>query len=134
MNSDVMKVVYAALFAATGPVAGWLVTKGIPSDQVPGLLNAIQLMLSAITPIIATAFLGMMQTAKAKLASAKNLPDSAKSEVAATLPDDKKIAVATSVPQVSQVIVSNNATDGVAKAAADPAQPKVMTQADAKAA
>lgn len=134
MNSDVMKVVYAALFGVSGPIAGWLLTKGIQSDQVPALLNAIQVILTALTPTLATAFLGMMQTLKAKLAAAKKLPDEAKSEVASTLPDDKKIAVAASVPEVTQVVVSNTATDGVAKAALDPMQPKVMTVADAKAA
>lgn len=120
MNSDVMKVVYAALFGATGPIAAWLLTKGVPADQVSPLLNALQVILSAATPLLSTAFLGLMQTVKGKIAGTKSLPDEA------------KIAVAASVPAVTQIVVSDQAVDGAAKAAADPAQPKVMTETVAK--
>lgn len=119
MNPDIRKVIYAALFGASGPVASWLIAKGVPADQTGPLLTACQTILSTLTPILATSFLALMQTLKAKIAAAHALPDA------------DKIAVAASVPQVQQIVVSDHATDGVATAAADINQPKVMTASDA---
>jgi hypothetical protein len=42
--------------------------------------------------------------------------------------DNAMLKNVTAMPDVSKVIVNRSATDGVADAAADPAQPKVVTQ------
>src|ERR1017187_7858282 len=44
-----------------------------------------------------------------------------------TKTDAAKIAAVTAMPDVKQIVVSKYAVDGVAVAAADPAQPKVVT-------
>lgn len=45
-----------------------------------------------------------------------------------TKTDNAKVKAAAALPGVAQVVVKKTATDGVAAAAADPAQPKVVTQ------
>ena len=42
--------------------------------------------------------------------------------------DGATVKAAAALPEVAQVVVKQNATDGVAAAAADPNQPKVVTQ------
>lgn len=145
--NPVLTVIATMAFGATGPLASWLLTKGVPADQIGPLMTWFQTSLAAITPVLATAFLGWLATVKQRLAGIKampaaavtaaiaSMPVEAKADIkVAAMPDQTLIAAVAAMPGVTRITVADAATDGVAIAAKDKTLTKVMTETDAKAA
>jgi hypothetical protein len=143
--NPILTVIITVFLGMTGPVAAWFLSKGVPADQVGPLMNALQVALVTVTPTLAAAFLGWLNTVANRLHGVKSMPPAAVNAAVASMPpeaqtaikvaampDSALISAVTAMSDVTQVIVKDAAKDGAAKAAADPAQPKVMTVSDAK--
>lgn len=66
---------------------------------------------------------------EAKAAAVAQLPVEQQKALVASAPADVQIASVASMPEVRKVVVNNNASNGVGKAAADPMLPNVVSQA-----
>ncbi len=104
INWSVVWSVLRTLLVAGGPVATLLIALGFPPVQV-GQWVAIGLAVVGVASIVGPGLVGALSHT-----------------------DAGKIAAAAALPDVAKIEVKPTATDGVAAAAADPAQPKVVTQ------
>jgi hypothetical protein len=145
--NPILTVIITVFLGMTGPVAAWLLSKGVPANEIGPFMQALQVCLVTVTPALAATFLGWLNTVKNRVAGVKsmppeavnaavaNMPPEARTAIkVAAMPDSALISAVTAMPDVTQLVVKDTAKDGAAKAAADPAQPKVMTVSDAKTA
>ena len=99
-----------------------------------GINGAVWEQISGAVVIIAPTIWSMYaNTQTAKLASVAAMSGPDKQAAFTGIPDSAKIAAVTALVDVAQVIVKQTASDGVASAAADPSQPKVVTTTPAVA-
>lgn len=104
MNPNVEQVMSIVrwLLSVGGPVSSLLIARGMPADKVTGLTTAILTVVGGLPPIISFVWGLVAHTDKAKLQAVQAMPD------------------------VAKIVAIPNAGDGVAKALADPAMPKVV--------
>ena len=98
------------LLGVGGPVSAWLISRGIPADQVTALSTSIIAVVGALPPLISFVW-GMLAHT-----------------------DANAIKVVTAMPDVKKIEVSPLASDGVGTALADPLQPKVVSASSTVAA
>ena len=106
MNFDQVLSLLRLLLGVSGPIGALLIARGMPAEQVTVLSTSIITVVGTLPPI-ASAIWGMFAHTNAA-----------------------KIAAVTALPDVQAVVVKSSATNGVANAAADPAQPKVLSATD----
>jgi hypothetical protein len=103
MNLDQILSILRVVLSVGGPVGALLVARGMSADQVTALSTSIITICGALPPIIAAVWGAFAHT------------------------DEAKVAAAAALPGVAAVVVKVSASDGVAAAAADPTQPKVVS-------
>jgi hypothetical protein len=102
MNYEQMLSLLRLLLGIGGPVGALLVARGMTQDQVTALSTSLLTIAAALPPIISFG-LSLVRHS-----------------------DAGEIKAVTAMPAVSAIVVKANATDGVAAAVADSAQPKVI--------
>lgn len=101
-NTDQIMSIVRWLLSVGGPVSSLLIARGMPAEKVSGLTTAILTVVGAMPPIISFFWGLFAHTDKAKLQAVQAMPD------------------------VAKIVAVPNAGDGVGKALADPAMPKVV--------
>lgn len=123
VKQDSAQQIVDAIVQMSSGLAEVLQAVGVIAPIVIGLFSALSATSSSRVKGIANM---TMESANAAVAS---LPDSAKNAIhLAIIPAETKIAAVAAMPDVAAIVVKNTATDGVAKAAADPSLPKVVVQ------
>jgi hypothetical protein len=103
MNLDQVLSLLRVLLSVGGPVGALLVARGMSADQVTALSTSIITICGALPPVIAAVWGAFAHT------------------------DSAKMSAVAALPGVAQIIVKTSATDGVAAAAADPTQTKIVS-------
>jgi hypothetical protein len=103
MNLDQVLSLLRVLLSVGGPVGALLVARGMSAEDVTVLSTSIITICGAVPPVVAAVWGAFAHTNASKIASV------------------------TALPGVAAVVVKLSADDGVAAAAADPTQPKVLS-------
>ena len=91
--NDIAKVLIASLFGASGPIASWLLAKGVPADQISPLMQALQPFIVTATPILSAWFIAHLHTAKAKIAAIAGMSPAAAAMAVENLSPDAQAAI-----------------------------------------
>ncbi len=103
-NTEQLMSIVRWLLSVGGPVSSLLIARGMPADKVSGLTTALLTIIGALPPVVSFVWGMFAHTDKAKLQAVQAMPD------------------------VAKIVAVPGAGDGVAKALADPAMPKVVNQ------
>ncbi len=146
VNWDVVKNVAIAVPTGLAVLTTLLNAAGLSTIQV-GQITAVVLALAAtLVWLIDTVKRAIDQTDQGKAASFERLDEAGKAAVldntalttkqsiVQTLPDDVVLKAVNDMPEVTKIVTVEKPTNGVAKAVADPALPKVTTETQEKAA
>lgn len=121
MNSDQL----ISLLSTVLKIAGTIVV----AHGTLGINGAMWEQISGGVLLLAPIFFDMWHhTDTNKLASVAAMPGLEKQVAFQGIPDSAKIAAVSAMPDVEKIVVQPNASDGVGKALADPAQTKVVSQ------
>lgn len=119
MNNDQLLSLLRTVLQIIGTVVvahGTLGINGAIWEQISG----------ALVVLAPTVWSMYANTKAAKLASVAAMSGPEKQQAFTGIPDSAKIEAVTALADVAQVIVKSSASDGVAAAAADSGQPKVV--------
>ncbi len=155
--TDTVVVVTRYIGTFAGGIAVALGLAGLSQDDIHNLIEALKQLgtgvstamtaLGTIGGIAMAAYAAWKTRPQQQVATIAHMPPAAAAQAVASLPPEAQTAIkvaatpdsvlikaVTAMPDVTQITVKDNATDGVAIAAADPKQPKVVTETDAKGA
>lgn len=134
MNKEQITAAILGLLGVSGPVANLLANTFHMSDSA---IQPVLSILTVATPLIVGAIYAYLQRDAAKVASVAHMSGADQAAALNKVPDSDKVLVAKAVPGVATVVVKDTAGNGLAKLAADPKQPDIVTEtqneADAKA-
>lgn len=125
MNQDQINAVLLALFASSGPVAKLLVSLAHMDNDTIG---AVMTLLTILTPLVSGGVFAYLQRDAGKVAAVATMSAQDQQAALNKVPDEAKVLIAKAVPDVATVVVKDTATNGIAKLAADPAQPHIVTE------
>lgn len=128
MNLDQILSIVRWALSVGGPLGALLLSHGVSASDLTLLQGSIIAIIGAAPPVISFVWGLVAHTDSAKLASVAAMPSADKTAAFAGIPDSAKIAAVSALPDVEKIVVQPNATDGIGKALADPAQTKVVSQ------
>lgn len=119
------KIIYIVLVAISGLAAS---TIAQALHVVPEVIQPWLDILKVLTPVIGTVW-GLNEFGPAGVVrQAAALPPEQAQAALHQIPDEAKVLIAKAVPDVATIVVRNTATNGVAKLAASPTQPDIVTE------
>lgn len=125
MNPEQIKNALLGLLGTSGPIASFLVqVLGYPSEKVTVTLNLV----AALTPTLWLAIALYRSRIKGQVQAVASLPPDQVRAALEQIPDAAKVQIAAAVPDVARIVVRPTATNGLAAAVADQAQPKVVPE------
>lgn len=125
MNKEQITAAILVLLGASGPLANILVNTFHMSDSA---VQPILTMLTALTPLVVAGVFTYLQRDAGKVAAVASMSAPDQAAALNKVPDAAKVLVAKAVPGVATVVVKDTAGNGLAKLAADPAQPNIVTE------
>lgn len=131
INWDVVWSTLRTLLVAGGPAGTLLIALGFPPLQVSTWLSIGLAVIGVASFVVPGIYGALKQTDAGKAAAIQSLSPEGKAAVMDKLPAETKLAAASALPDVTKIVVKDDAKNGTAKAAADPALPKVVPESAA---